>query len=264
MIGTDPISAPLTYPGEPPQTGAVLVLDGSVTSLEPSAAGIGEWTAGDGRTLDEMLIGAAAPVMAARIPVLAVGSNASPAQLLRKFARAGARAAVPITAVTVRGVAVGVSAHVSVPGYVPATPVPDPDAVSRLFVTWLDGDGLTVMDETEPNYDRAAVDPSCEVELAPARLIAPCLLYVSKHGYLADAAGAPRRLASQDALISGLLADVPGLSELAGPTVDEWMVRTRDGHVRDQIRQLFRSAGLVRPGDAAAVPDPEPDRSLAS
>jgi hypothetical protein len=264
VIGTDPISAPLTYPGEPPQTAAVLVLDGSVTSLEASAAGVGEWAAADGRTLDEVLTAAAAPVMAARIPVLAVGSNASPAQLLRKFARAGARAAVPVTAVTARGLAVGVSAHVSVPGYVPATPVPDPGAVSRLFVTWLDAAGLAVMDETEPNYDRAAVDPSCEVELTPGRLIAPCLLYVSKHGYLADATGGPRRLAGQQALISGLLADVPGLPEVAGPTVDEWLIRTRDAHVRDQIRQLFRSAGLVRPGDAAAVPDPEPDRSLAS
>ncbi|MGH3217901.1 MAG: hypothetical protein ACRDPY_04085 [Streptosporangiaceae bacterium] len=263
MIAADPISAPLTYPGEPPQAAAVLVLDGGTISLEPSPAEVGGWAAADGRTLDEVLAAASSATMENRTPVLAVGSNASPAQMLRKFARAGARAAVPITAVTVRGLTVGVSAHVSVPGYVPATPVPDPAAVSRLFVTWLDDEGLAVMDETEPNYDRAAVDPSCEVELAPGRPIAPCLLYVSKHGYLTDAAGAPRKLAGQAELISGLLADVPGLAALAGATVGEWMIRTQDACVRDEIRQLFRSAELVRPGDAVAVPDPEPDRSLA-
>ncbi len=68
------------------------------------------------RPLDSLLQAAGGPPTAARTPVLAVGSNASPAQVRRKMANAGLATQVPITAVRVRGLTVGVSAHVSRPG----------------------------------------------------------------------------------------------------------------------------------------------------
>lgn len=252
MTGVDPISAPLTYPGQAPDGPAVLVLGDTLTELAPATTPVGEWTAaagGETRSLDSILAGAGAEVMTARTPVLAVGSNASPAQLRRKFKRVGGRAIVPITAVTVHGIAVGVSAHVSAPGYVPATAVPVPAAVSRLFVTWLDTEGLAVMDATEPNYNLVGLDAACTVELSPGHLVPGCLLYVSKHGYLTDRLGEPRKLTDQRTLLTALLADVPGLAAVVGATPEEWVRRAADARVRDRIKEMFRAAGLVRGGD---------------
>jgi hypothetical protein len=249
MTGLDPISSPLAYPGEAPTSTAVLVLDDALPELMPSAAPPGEWAAlgQPGHSLDSLLAAAGAAPMSARTPVLAVGSNASAAQLRRKFSRARKQIAVPITAATVHGLAVGVSAHVSVPGYVPATPIPqDAAVVSNLFVTWLDETGLAVMDETEPNYHRVTLDAGCEVRLPGGGGVAPCLVYVSRHGYLLTGNGTPRQLTDQRSLIRGLLADVPGLAALAGADPMEWLTRTRDPSVREEIREMFRSAGLVR------------------
>jgi hypothetical protein len=265
VTGPDSISAPLAYPGEPPSSPAALVLPAALTEFVPSAAPLGEWApvgqSGDG-TLDRALAAAGAAPMAVRTPVLAVGSNASPAQLRRKFSRAGVPVVVPITAVAVHGIAVGVSAHVSRPGYVPATPVPNPAETSRLFITWLDARGLDVMDETEPNYDRLRLEDTCAVELPPdSQLLQGCLLYVSRHGYLTDQLGRPRKLPDQRTLITALLAEVPGLAVIAGTTPDEWVRRSASAHVRNQIRESFLAAGIVRTDGVPARPPRLPSPS---
>jgi hypothetical protein len=244
-VGIDPLTAPLTYPGTPPWRPAVLVTDAAVLALQPrDDAPLGEWLlqtdaadtspdpisqdpAAQGAahnddgpdlqelSLDRYLWNAGCLAVASLVPVLAVGSNASPAQLRRKLAKAGLPTLVPITAVSVDGLAVGVSAHVSRPGYLPATPVPDEGAVSNLWLVWLDAAAL------------AAVD-------------------LSRYGYLINEAGAPRRLTDQATLISALLAGIPGLPALGGTSPREWIERTHDPVVRDAIREAFRSAGLVR------------------
>jgi hypothetical protein len=246
-VASAPISAPLTYPGEPPTGPGALVLGAEIIPLRRHG---GRWVAAaarGARTLDSVLAEAGAAPMRARTPVLAVGSNASPAQLVVKFPTAGVLIPVPVTAVAVHGLAVGVSAHVSLPGYLPATPVPaGPDAMTDLYVTWLDERGLAVMDATEPNYNRVPLIAGVAVWLPGGREVRGCQVYVSKRGFLVDGAGVPLKLSGQAELIRQLLDTVPGLQAVAGGSLAEWLTRTQDTHVRDQIRELLRSAGMVR------------------
>jgi hypothetical protein len=255
----DPIAEPLSYPGIPPNGNAVLVKDTNVLRISPSrSASLGEWRVKVrgtvDRPLDEVLLEREAAPMASRIPVLAVGSNAAPAQVRRKLATPDRPILVPITAVWVRGLSVGVSAHVSKAGYVPATPVPDPSAKSRMWVTWLTAEELAAMDKTEPNYDRMYVPSACSVELISGQKVADCWLYVSRHGFLTERSGKPRKLIDQHGLISGLLVDVPVLTTLAGRSPKEWVNHTRDAGVRDEIRDLFRSEGITQTIDMDAWP----------
>ena len=147
----------------------------------------------------------------------------------------------------VNGLSVGVSAHVSSPGYVPATPVPDPSAKNVLrWVTWLAQDQLLTVDKTEPNYDRIRVP---RFLLYPADIrpgSSGCWLYVSRHGYLIGPSGEPRKLIDQAGLISSLLAEFPGLAELAGTSPKKWVSRVRNKRIRDDIRELFRTAGVAQ------------------
>jgi hypothetical protein len=251
----DPIAAPLSYPGAAPESSAVLVTATSVLPVRPSrTAALGEWrvrlSTGESKALDEVLCERESALTGDRVPVLAVGSNAAPAQIRRKLSTVGLAASVPITAVIVDGLSVGVSAHVSNAGYVPATPVPDPSAKSqRMWVTWLASDELQAMDETEPNYDRVHVPAACSVQLTSAQSLSGCWLYVSRHGYLTERSGEPRKLTDQSGLISSLLAEMPVLTDLAGTTPKEWISRARDQSTRDGIRDLFRSSGITRSTD---------------
>jgi hypothetical protein len=186
------------------------------------------------------------PSAASRTPVLAVGSNASPAQLQRKLSNVGRPTLVPITAVSVHGLVVGVSAHVSRPGYLPATPVPSADARSDLWILWLDEAELAAVDATEPNYDRIRLPDRCPVRLTTGQPVTGCWVYLSRHGYLLNEAGEPRRLTDQPTLISALLAEIPALASLGGTSPQQWIERTHDAAVRDAIREIFGSMGLVR------------------
>jgi hypothetical protein len=251
----DPIAAPMTYPGAAPASSAVLVTEASVLVVRPSRAGaLGKWRVklgpGQSRALDDVLGERGAALTGNRVPVLAVGSNAAPAQLRRKLSTAGLAAAVPVTAVTVDGLSVGVSAHVSVAGYLPATPVPDPLAKSqRMWVTWLAPAELQAMDKTEPNYDRVQVPRSCSIWLTPGQPLPECWLYVSHHGYLTERSGEPRRLIDQSGLMTSLLAEMPALTDLAGTSPEEWISRARDQSIRDAIRDVFRSSDIIRSPD---------------
>jgi hypothetical protein len=53
-------------------------------------------------------------------------------------------------------------------------------------------------------------------------------------------------MTDQVTLISGLLAEVPGLITRVGATPREWLRRVEDEQVREDIRGLFRAAGIVR------------------
>ncbi|RKS07852.1 hypothetical protein DFP74_3538 [Nocardiopsis sp. Huas11] len=153
----DPMARPLTYPGTIPDGSGVL-LDRSYVALRPEAGRpAGEWTAAfdddGGSTLEGVLARLGRAPMADRHPVLAVGSNAAPAQMRRKLRSRALEPVVPMTLADVDGIAPGFSAHVSRPGYVPAAPVARPGR-RRLFVLWPDQAQLEAIDATEPNYRR--------------------------------------------------------------------------------------------------------------
>lgn len=260
LFRDDPISRPLTYPGRIPGESGVLI-GGAFTPMRPVA----------GRPAAEWIVqGADVPVplagilerldcapMSARSPSVAVGSNASPSQLLRKFTMRSVRPVVPMTLTHVSGIAAGVSAHISKPGYIPAAPAEAPGEVARLFTLWLDSEQLRALDATEPNYRRREL-PSGRfpVRLESGILLSRCSVYVGKHGCLTDAAGHVRRLISQESLIGGLLAESPGLRELCGTTVQEFLVRARDDGVRNRAAQLFALEKRVRAQPALEASQP--------
>ncbi|EFL23169.1 conserved hypothetical protein, partial [Streptomyces himastatinicus ATCC 53653] len=131
-FGDVPAEVPLIYPGRPVTTPTLL-------------------TGGELHPLDLTLL----ERYRQRHPVIAVGSNASPAQLHYKLSRPGHPATVPMVPVLVHGIAVGCSAHIGRYGYVASAPYGDPAARTPLVVSWLDDAQLDAVDRTEvPNYQR--------------------------------------------------------------------------------------------------------------
>jgi hypothetical protein len=232
-LARDPIAHPLTYPGRlPPESG---LLDGDrFLALRPGAAD-GRPLIG-GEPLDDVLRRRGSPGLADRHPMLAVGSNGSPAQVRRKLVTGGADALVPMTYVTARGLVSGVSAHVSRPGYVPAAPVLAPGTTGRFVVLWLDEEQLAVVDATEPNYRRIPLPP--EVTLDGPRPD----VYAGRHGCLTDRHGTPFPLMAQDQLITALFADLPELARVTGADGPEEFAAKVSGDValRERVRSLWR------------------------
>ncbi|WP_157253988.1 hypothetical protein [Nonomuraea typhae] len=224
LFCSDPITEPLTYPGRVPATSGVLVDDAYLPVEE----------------VDTLLVRLGRSSMAERYPIVAVGSNASPGQLLRKF---GGHAVIPMTLADVDGVVPGVAAYVSRWGYVPATPVGAPGERSRLFVLWLDERELVALDATEPNYWRRRLPYA--VTLESGVRLASCFFYVVKHGCLVDGNGVARRLTDQRVLIQGLLEEFPGLRRLCGRTPEEFVAAVQDEAIREAIFRLFHEPGTV-------------------
>ncbi|MCY9784344.1 hypothetical protein KIK06_10625 [Nocardiopsis sp. EMB25] len=186
-----------------------------------------------------------APV-AERHPMVAVGSNASLAQLRRKFLGRSEPPVIPMTWADVDGIAPGVSAHVNRSGYVPAAPVESPGRTSRLFVLWPDQAELDALDATEPNYRRRLMPVRrYPVTLDSGTRLPPCSVYVGGHGCLVDGEGRPRGLTDQSTLIRALLMESMELRRVCGATPESFVERVRDPAVRDAVRRLFRAEGRV-------------------
>lgn len=90
-----------------------------------------------------------------RQAVLAIGSNASPAQLTRKFSderfvdRASPNGCMPVLRAVVEGVDVVYGAHLAEYGALPATLLDTPGTCAHVFVTWLTSMQLEQMNDTE-------------------------------------------------------------------------------------------------------------------
>ena len=243
LFHDDPIDQPLTYPGRVPDTSGVLI-DDRFLPLEVIDGKSGEdWVTeldGSPIRLAVLMERFRSEPLSGRVPVVAVGSNAAPSQMLRKFVRCSVRPVVPMTLADVHGIVPGVSAHVSVPGYVPAVPVEAPGNTSQLFVLWLDDAQVRALDATEPNYTRRILSAErFPVDLVSGVRIAPCFVYVGKHGYLVNTVGQPRPLLNQTVLISQLLDESAGLRALCGETPDDFVARAQDVAVRNAVHQLF-------------------------
>ncbi len=87
--------------------------------------------------------------MQGRIPVIASGSNAAPAQLKRKYADFAPGAEIPVTRVHVSDFDAVYNAHITSYGSIPATLFPSPGTVLETFITWLNPEELEVMHGTE-------------------------------------------------------------------------------------------------------------------
>ncbi|MFE7432344.1 hypothetical protein ACIPH4_30060 [Streptomyces tendae] len=219
-----PREEPLLYPGAWPRESGLLAGD----RLLPLDRAVYE---GDGR-----------------VPVLAIGSNASPGQLRHKMAEFGIDAPIPMVRSRVTGLDIGVSAHVSRMGYVSASPVGAPGTVRELFVLWLDAEQLAVIDASEGvpmaggNFDRVWLPaPDVRVEPGDGSVLRGAYAYVNRHGVLHDGTGAPRRHpGAQRPLITELLHGSARLRALFGATPEEFCARARaDRRLCDRGTRLF-------------------------
>ncbi|OWA00704.1 hypothetical protein B9W62_34105 [Streptomyces sp. CS113] len=183
-----------------------------------------------------------------RVPVLAIGSNASPGQLRHKMAEFGIGSPIPMVRSRVTGLDIGVSAHVSRMGYVSASPVGAPGTVRELFVLWLDAEQLAVIDASEGvpmaggNFDRVWLPaPDVRVEPGDGSVLPGAYAYVNRHGVLHDGTGAPRRHpGAQRPLITELLRGSARLRALFGATPEEFCARARaDRRLCDRGTRLF-------------------------
>jgi hypothetical protein len=239
----DPITEPLRYPGTTPPDSGVITASGFLP-VSPTA------------DLNNLLEDLSQATTADRHPVIAVGSNASVHQLRRKFRNDLTEDdVIPMLLMAVDGIAAGVSAHVSKPGYVPAAPLAVQDSSKDLFVLWLSDAQLVVLDETEPNYRRTTLPG----HLFPTRheltgTLPDCSIYVSKHGCLADRFGRPLRLEPQPVLLTRLLSELPALRTLGGNAPETFVQRMQeDPDLRGQVKDLFRREGRVLPQPEFAV-----------
>ncbi|MFF4404435.1 hypothetical protein [Streptomyces sp. NPDC001404] len=223
-LGPVPAEQPLTYPGRPVTEPSLLAGD-ELLPWDPAA-------------------------LTGRHPVIAVGSNACPAQLRHKLRQDGLPCLVPMAPAEVRGIAVGCSAHIGVHGYVAAAPYADPGAAPTLVITWLDAEQLASVDRTEFNYQRVLVPGTG-------------FLYVSRHGVLAHPdTGRPHPGAhDQRALLTALLAASPRLRALLGPGPEHWVARARtEPEVREAGKRIFVEEGWVRPAGLVITGEPSTPR----
>ncbi|MFF4575398.1 hypothetical protein [Streptomyces sp. NPDC001410] len=188
----------------------------------------GAWPADSGLLHGDRMLPLDRLVHEDRTPVLAVGSNACPGQLRHKMDESGIDAAIPMVRARVTGIDVGVSAHVSVRGYVSASPVRSARCLRELFVIWLDPRQLAVIDASEPHFRRAWLPaPDVRIELPDGSALTGAFAYVNRHGVLHDGMGAPRRHPGQRPLLTELLVASALLRALFGVTPEEFCARAR-------------------------------------
>ena len=162
-------------------------------------------------SLDQVLLALDVTRVDDRHPLLAVGSNAAPAQIRSKFDRFGITTALPMLRCTVDGWRRTVLAHVSIPGYLPITIEADPRARS-LSVSLLlcDDEQLGAIDATEPNYRRLTAADSEPLTLDSGERLCGYLVYVGVRGSVRAQDGSIIDFTTQEhaiAAVHSLLSD---------------------------------------------------------
>ncbi|MFG2503522.1 hypothetical protein ACGFSB_35585 [Streptomyces sp. NPDC048441] len=252
-LGLDVVPAlqPLAYPGRP-VPGPSLLSGAELLPLGVRPLPLGQWPVAAGQSLDEVLSGLGLAAIGHRHPVIAVGSNASPAQVSYKLIRRGIPAVVPMVPVRVSGIAVGCSGHIGRAGYVAAAPCLDPAAETSLVVSWLDHDQFRAVDETEfPNYRRVLLPGGDFAMVVPGgERLGGAQLYVSSYGVLADPdTGLPRPGdGDQAALLASLLGGSARLRGLLGPGPADWVRKAAaDPAARELGTRVLADEGWVLP-----------------
>jgi len=139
-----------------------------------------------------------------RVPVLASGSNAAPAQLARKYAANGAGARIPVTRARLKDFDSVYNAHIAAYGSMPATLYPSSGTQLVTFITWLDDAQLSIMHATEQpgvNYHFAklsnitvTVDDLGPLDSAFAYIsVVGCLIFEGTPVALAEVSAEDRR-----------------------------------------------------------------------
>ncbi|WP_306015124.1 hypothetical protein [Oceanicaulis sp. MMSF_3324] len=168
MIDTDTLHLQwaLSYPFPRPQT-PFIFLDGATWPLMQTSGGFGDWiidhakgpmrmaTALGEQRLSEFERGA-------YHAVAAVGSNAAPAQLRRKFRDHLDDVAIPVIQISVPDHVVAYANRIAVYGSIPATLVERPSGSVRVWATLLTARDYAIMNGTEDRgeiYDGVPISP---------------------------------------------------------------------------------------------------------
>ena len=157
---------PLLYPFDVP-TYSFMWSAGRVNPLPPS------------RRVEELSAG--------RHPVLAIGSNASPAQLTRKFSDtrftdpSSPEGSIPVLTAVVDGVDVVYGAHLAWYGSLPATLLDTTGVQAHVYITWLTDRQLERMNETEGLGHVYRLRPTVGVR-CHGHEVGPALSYVTVEG----------------------------------------------------------------------------------
>lgn len=185
----DPVARALAYP-YPREDRPVLFEPREGSHRRVRLAGIG--AAGEG-TLhrrpvslhDLELTGAGgATVLRDRVAVVASGSNASVAQLARKWTGQAEADTILVAPARLAGVASVYSAHITAYGAVPATVHPAEGVVGLLHLMFVSRQGMELLDASESigvNYLLAEIPATAETE--GGEVVRP-LAYVSRRGAL--------------------------------------------------------------------------------
>ncbi|AVH60321.1 MULTISPECIES: hypothetical protein [Streptomyces] len=225
----------------------------------------GAWPGESGLLDGDRLLPLTRRVYEDRVPVVAVGSNACPAQLRHKMAEYEVSGTIPMVKARVTGIGIGVSAHVSLLGYVSASPFHAPGAVGELFLTWLDAAQLAVVDASEGvpaatgAYDRAWLPSSdIRIELDSGELLPGAYLYVNRRGVLHDGSGTPRAHPGERPLLASLLSGSPRLRRLFGDTPEEFCARARfDRALCERGTRLFAEERMTTASGLERYAQPE-------
>jgi hypothetical protein len=263
-MGRSPLADPLSYPGRMASGDALLV--GAWLYALSTAPEAGDWRVrvdggplASGRrvaattiTLAEALRRLDVAALGERRPMLAVGSNGSPAQLSHKL---GAPV-VPLTHARVRGLMIGHSAHVSAAGYVPYTAIAaEPEAPPvTLPCLWLDDEQRRRVDATELNYQPITLDHSWLIEASVTFGRAPTL-YRSNWGALRAEPSAGALPAGDQPSVWRRLAELAWFRQLVpehreGPAAVAAALGG-DRLRRELVRDRFAETGLAAPDGLA-------------
>ena len=246
--------APEDYPWVGPAVRSALLLEDGVVDLEPAEevevpaerlAGRREDELVDTAAIEQALAAAGAAPLAERTLVLAVGSNQTPHTIAGKYRRSGRalQVATPFVRCTVHGLAVGHVPRPTARGYLPAAPYRADGERMELVATWFDAEQLTVVDQTEPNYDRVSL-PGAEFPLTLATGERPSQVdvYASRWGILAHDGPIPLRHRQQE--LFDELMGITGDERLIGDAAE---ICARLAADPDGLQELLRSHGLVVP-----------------
>lgn len=244
---------PWSYPGAQAATSGLLVEDEYLRLQASAGRGAGHCQVVEGDAslcgrLDDVLLRSNVAAADRRTWVVAVGSNASPAVMSRKFSRAGVSTVVPLLKGTASGLAVGHSAHISRYGYVPAAPFHEPGVATPVVVSLLDTSQLRALDRTEPNYLRARLsDRQIGLEVESGERPKTFCVYGSRWGLLQGAGAGPLRMTTQRDVFAHLLALSRALGTYAaGERLEPLMRRlSRDSRQREQLSETFVTEDLV-------------------
>lgn len=234
----------LAYPFPRPE-GHFVFLDGRTLPIRSTQGGaMSDWVVEDGgapRALGE----AQGPARAAAFDagdyhaVVAVGSNAAPAQLRRKFAHHLHDVAIPVIRITIPDHVIAFARRIAVYGSIPATLIEEPGAQVHAYATLLSQRDYELMNATEDKGEVYGAMPA-PVRDAPEAVTRPFEAYTCFAGHL------PLRLREFEAHGSALPAGGQWEAQALAMTALGF-----DGAVDEFVLGTTADAGLARSRDLA-------------